>query len=199
MRSIQLTLVAVVAVALSACGGGGAKIGKEGAAQAVFQASQPVGKGASGQGVVERALASGANGSLEITASCDKGGNATLKLNITGGGTSGEFSYNVTYNNCSEDGANRYNGSMTTTFAASGSGTSATFTYTMNGRLTISGEIDDFVEANNVRLSMGIFGSGTGATVSMSINGSIRTSTETHVYNNETLSITVDGKLEPRS
>lgn len=195
MRSIQLTLLAAVAVAVAACGGG-AKLGKEGAAQAVFQASQSV--PTSGQGLPDGALVSGAV-SVTKDVTCGDGGSARFSLDINGGSNSGNITWQATYNNCSQDGANRYNGTMTTAVAVSGTGTSATITYTMNGRLTISGEIDDFVEANNVRLSMSVTGSATGATVSMTLNGTIRTSTETHVYNNETLNITVDGKLEPRS
>ncbi|HSP79292.1 MAG TPA: hypothetical protein VLQ93_12225, partial [Myxococcaceae bacterium] len=83
-RFVRLTLLSAVAAGLAACGGG-AKLGngKEGAAQAAFQASQPVGrKGNTAQSLLDQALASGAT-TITITADCSHGGKASLALDAS--------------------------------------------------------------------------------------------------------------------
>ena len=73
-RLTRLTMLSAMTLGLVACGGG-AKLGggKEGAAQAAFQASQPAGRGSkTGQALVEQALASGA-ATLTIKADCCQG------------------------------------------------------------------------------------------------------------------------------
>jgi hypothetical protein len=200
-RFVRMTLFSALVVGLAACGGG-AKLGggKEGAAQAAFQASQPTGRsGASnGQALLAQALASGAT-SLTVTASCTKGGNATLSLDAdetTTDPNSGavSFTYDVTYKDCNEDGKNALNGSMRTTltanFASDGNLANFSMTYKLKGRLDISGEVSDFVNAD-VTMTMSATASSTHTgSVAITMDGTIATSTETHVYNNERINIT---------
>jgi hypothetical protein len=192
MRSIQLTLVAVVAVALSACGG--AKLSKEGAVQALFQAQQPSSK--AGQSLVERALASGAT-TITVEADCTRGGKAKVVFTGDAGNTSGSFTYKLTYNNCNQDGANTYNGTLDMTYTFSGSPTSAEVAMAMKGRIDISGEISDYVDANITLTVSATATSATSGSVTIRTNGSIRTSAESYTYNNETITITADSKLDP--
>jgi len=203
-RFVRMTLFSTLMVGLAACGGG-AKLGggKEGAAQAAFQASQPTGRSGStnGQALLAQALASGAFSST-TTASCTKGGNATLVVDAsktTIDQNTGEFSFtfDVTYNDCNEDGKNAYDGTMRTTLIGSFSTASAAFTYKMKGRLDISGEISDFVNADVTMTMSATASSAHTGSVDITINGSIATSSESYVYNNERINITA-GEL-PKS
>jgi hypothetical protein len=205
-RFVRMTLFSALMVGLTACGGAKLGGGKEGAAQAVFQASQPTGRnGTNGQALLAQALASGAT-SVTITASCTKGGNATLSLDADETTTDPNtgavsFTYDVTYNDCNEDGKNALDGSMRTTLTANfsydGNMSNASITYKMKGRLEISGEVSDFVNADITMTMSATASSAHTGSVALTLNGSIATSTETHVYNNERINITA-GEL-PRS
>jgi hypothetical protein len=207
-RFVRLTLLSAFTAALAACGGG-AKLGggKSGAAQAVFQASQPVGQqGTSAQALLGKALANGQN-TLDTTVTCEHGGKATLKVDTsyTGGGDVENltFAYDVTYAACNVDGKNEYNGSMKTVMTLdadfTNGGTTAEIVYKLNGKLTLEGEVSDFVEAKNLTMTMSLSANSAndGASVGMTLNGSIATSTESYVYTNESITITT-GEL-PRS
>jgi hypothetical protein len=206
-RFVRMSLFSALMVGLAACGGG-AKLGggKEGAAQAVFQASQPAGRSGStnGQALLAQALASGAS-SISVTASCSKGGSATLALDVDETVTDPDamfsLTYDITYNDCNEDGKNSYDGTMRTTMNgyASSDGNMANFSmsYTMKGRLDISGEVSDFVDAD-ITMTMSATASSTHTgSVAITIDGTITTSTLPYVYNNERINITA-GEL-PRS
>jgi hypothetical protein len=206
-RFVRMTLFSALVVGLAACGGG-AKLGggKEGAAQAVFQASQPAGRSGStnGQALLAQALASGAT-SITVTASCSKGGNISLTLDademVTDPEATFSLTYDITYNDCNEDGKNSYDGTMRTTmngyFSYDGNMANATIAYTMKGRLDISGEVSDFVSADvTMTTSVSASSAHTGS-VEITLNGSIATSSESYVYNNEHINITA-GEL-PRS
>jgi hypothetical protein len=205
-RFVRMSLFSALMVGLAACGGAKLGGGKEGAAQAVFQASQPAGRSGStsGQALLAQALASGAT-SISVTARCSQGGSATLALDVDETVTDPEamfsLTYDITYNDCNEDGKNSYDGTMRTTMNgyASSDGNMANFSmsYTMKGRLDISGEVSDFVSAD-VTMTMSATASSTHTgSVAITIDGSISTSSENYVYTNERINITA-GEL-PRS
>jgi hypothetical protein len=193
-RLTRLTILSAMTLGLVACGGG-AKLGggKEGAAQAAFQASQPAGRGSqTGQSLVKQALASGA-ATLTIKADCAKGGTVSLALDATNSGTeSGAISYTITYDACNEDGKNEYNGTMTTsmTFDTDVTNTNFAITLGMKGKLTIEGEVSDFIDAD-VKMTMNASAtSAHSGSVTLVMDGTIKTSEGSYVYVGETVAIT---------
>ena len=204
-RTIRLTLLAVATTALVACGGG-AKLGggKEGAAKALFEASQPAGKGgnSSSQGLLRngmldpRLLASAADTNLEVSVDCAHGGSVKLKLDLTSAGSqSGSFKYDVEYKSCNEDGVNEFKGKMTMEFKFDGTSTSADLSLRLKGKIEISGDIDDFIDADVTETFSANATSATTGTVSIKLNGTIKTSEGNYVYNNESVTINVSGEL----
>jgi hypothetical protein len=197
-RFSRLMVVSVMTAGLAACGGS-AKLGggKQGAAQAAFLASQPAGRGGkTEQALLDRALASGATTGLTLTADCARSGKATLVLeSFNFGAQELTFNYAVTYDACNEDGRNEYNGTMATTMKyAAVNYTSASFSIAMKGRLTIEGEISDFIDTD-VRLTMDFSATSTrSGTIKLVTDGAIKTSEGNYAYTHETLSLTV-GKL----
>lgn len=196
-RFIRLSILAVASAALVACGGG-AKLGggKEGAAQALFEASQPAGKG--GQGNLLQALASGAAGiDAEVSVDCAQGGSVKLKLDLNSiDQTSGSFKYELEYKGCNEDGANEFDGKMTMEFKFATDGTTtAKVELKLKGKIEISGEIDDFIDADVTEtIDVTATGANSGS-VTVKLNGTIKTSEESYTYTNESITITVGGEL----
>jgi hypothetical protein len=194
-RFTRLTMLSAMAAGLVACGGG-AKLGggKDGAAQAAFQASQPAGRGGkTSQQLLEKALASGAT-NVSLSATCANGGKASLTLDATHIGQNGELHYSVAYDACNEDGQNEYNGTMAMslkfTSDISNGTIAASFITGMKGKLTIEGEISDFIDTD-VKLTMDINAtSARTGSVKLVLDGTIKTSEGNYVYANETLNIT---------
>lgn len=192
IRLTRLTLLSAMTLGLVACGGAKLGGGEEGAAQAAFQASQPAGRGSkTGQALVEQALASGA-ASITITADCARSGTASLTLDATGGSLDGLINYSITYDACSEDGKSEYNGTMKTSLGISidPKYTSGAFIIAMKGRLTIEGEISDFIDADvTMKMDFAATSAHTGS-VSLVLDGTIQTSEGNYVYDNKTVTIT---------
>jgi uncharacterized beta-barrel protein YwiB (DUF1934 family) len=197
MSFIRLSVLAVACAALVACGDSGAKLGggKEGAAKALFEASQPAGKG--GQGNLMKALASGATVDAEVSVNCAEGGSVKLKLDLTSiDQNSGSFKYELEYNGCNEDGVNEFDGKMTMEFKFATDGTTtAKVELKLKGKIEISGEIDDFIDADVTEtIDVAATGANSGS-VTVKLNGTIKTSEESYSYANESLTITVGGEL----
>jgi hypothetical protein len=195
-RFVRLSLLAVASAALVACGGG-AKLGggKEGAAQALFEASQPAGKG--GQGNYLQALLAGQTSiGAEVKVDCSKGGSVALKVDLSSiGNSSGNFKYNLEYDDCSEDGVNEYNGEMSMEFIIDIGSSSGSISMRLKGEIEISGEIDDFIDADVTETISFDALSATSGSVTVKINGSIKTSEGSYTYTNESITITVGGEL----
>lgn len=196
MSSLRLAVIAAVAVTLTACGGAKLGGGKEGAAEAMFQASGPA---ASTKGAAAKLALSGATVG-EVSVDGQHSGKATLSFDISDTDTgSGLFAYNVKYDNFSDDGKNYYTGQMLMKikFDFSFTDTSATgaMTISMKGKINIAGEISDYLDADVTQtVDFNTLSSGSGA-VTVKLNGTISTSTESHVFNNEEISFTADGSL----
>lgn len=210
-RTIRLSLLALATTALVACGGG-AKIGggKEGAAKALFDASQPAGQGGNKQqglnvsglglnvsGLVDpRTLASAADTSLEVSVDCAKEGSVKLKLDLTSTGSqAGGFKYKVSYDKCSQDGVNSYKGDMTIEYSFAGTGTSLDLAMRMKGKIEISGDVEDFIDADVTETISLAATSATSGTVTVKLNGSIKTSEGSYTYANEALTLTAGGSI----
>lgn len=192
-RFTRLTILSAMTLGLAACGGAKLGGGKEGAAQAAFQASQPAGRGntKTGSALLEKALASGAT-TVSVSIDCAQGGEASLALDLTGGTQGSILNYTITYDACNEDGQNEYNGTMATsiTVPPATPGTLGALTFGMKGKLTIDGDISDFIDAD-VRLTMAVTASSThSGSVTIVTDGTIKTSDSTYTYNHETLTLT---------
>ncbi len=195
-RFTRLTILSAMTLGLAACGGG-AKLGggKEGAAQAAFQASQPAGRGSkTGQALLEQALASGAV-NVSLTANCAEGGTASLALVHK---LDGLLNYSITYDACSEDGENAYTGTMETSVGfdldLNNTSASGSFFIAMKGKLTIEGEVSDFIDAN-VKMSMAFAATSMrSGSVSLVVDGTIKTGDGSYVYAKESLAV-ASGRL----
>ncbi|KFA90588.1 hypothetical protein Q664_27370 [Archangium violaceum Cb vi76] len=186
-------VLSAMTLGLVACGGAKLGGGKEGAAQAAFQASQPVGRNSnkSADALVRQALASGAL-TASVSYKCHTSGEVSWSVDLTNVGQNGTLSYDVNYDGCNEDGKNEYNGKMAYAmrFAIDPTLQRFAFITTMKGKLSIEGEISDYIEAD-VALSMELTAtSAHSGNVSLVLDGTIKTSEGSHVYTKETLSIT---------
>jgi hypothetical protein len=182
-------LLAALSLALAACSSGPRLGGgKEGAAQALFQATQ-VSPFTSAAGA--RVRAAGMEASLAATsADCPKGGKVTLKLDMEHlDPTAQELAYGLDYDGCSVDGHNAYDGELTTRFSSTVDETGGGFDVGLKGKLDISGDVDDFVDAD-IRQSVELDLSGAGSAV-VRLTGTIRTATATYTYDGSPLTVTL--------
>ncbi|MCP3139458.1 hypothetical protein [Pyxidicoccus xibeiensis] len=203
----KLLFPLVLSVMASACGGSdkdddtgdgsGAKLGggKQGAAKALHQANRPV-RGESsgfGQGLVAMALP---DVSSERTEPGAAGGKALVKETVNVAAT-GDIRVEsvIQYVDYSEDGKNRFNGTMTDTVVVSASSGTGEVLLTSKGRVQITGEVTDFLDANATLKVGGAEISATTGEVSMNIRGTLTTSSGVHTYADEAISIVADGTL----
>ncbi len=202
-RMLRLVLLTAVTTTLAACGGG-AKLGggKEGAAKALFAASQPAGQRSSAQGLNVSGLAlptlaaSAPDAAAEVKVDCLKEGSLTMAVDVSSGAPqTGSVRYKVTYDGCSQDGANTYDGSLTMTMTVTGTANSAELAINMKGKIEISGDIEDFLDADVTQTTSIMTPSATSGSATLRLDGTIKTSEHLYVYDNETLTIAVDGKL----
>jgi hypothetical protein len=196
-------MLSALVAGLVACGGG-AKLGggKEGAAQAAFQASKPAGRGGkTAQRLLDQALASGAI-SITLSANCDWSGKVSMVLNANTISPDGSLNYTVKYDDCNEDGLNTYNGTMATSIryvfddpAFDPYYTHGAFLIGMKGKLTIEGAVADFIDAD-VRLTMDFSAlSEDSGTVRIVADGYIKTSEDHFTYDASQPIIIVAGEL----
>lgn len=191
-RFTRLTMLSAMTLGLAACGGAKLGGGKEGAAQAAFQASQPAGRGSkTGASLVEKALASGAT-SITLSADCAQGGKASLTLDASANRLDGLVSYSITYDACNEDGQNEYNGTMATALGITLDPRypAGAFTISMKGKLTIDGEISDFIDVD-AKLNMDFAATSIhSGSVKLVVDGTIETSDGKFTYSHETVAFT---------
>jgi hypothetical protein len=81
------------------------------------------------------------------------------------------------------------------TMTVTGTANSAELAINMKGKIEISGDIEDFLDADVTQTTSITLTSATSGTVSVRLDGTIETSGHRYVYNNETLSFIMDGKL----
>ena len=164
----RISMLVVSSLAMMACGPGLKIDGKQGAAEAMFAASQPTKQNAS---------ASPAN----LTANCPQGGNAEITgagISIGSGGVG--TSFNMKYNACgvakNDQGVAIYNGELKFSQSIMTSNGSANVSQGFKGRITVNGAYDDFLDVDvTQQVAVGDLGAqGTG--VSVILKGSIATS-----------------------
>jgi len=199
-QGIRLALAAAVSFTLAACAPG-ARLGggKEGAAEALFQASSPA---TAARGAALRALKSGASANVDIKVSGQKSGSATLAVDALGtliGIPDGSAVFKVKYDNFSDDGKVFYNGTLSLAvsfdFDETDTSASGNINIRFRGKLEMSGEISDFLDADVTEVVAFNVVAQSGASVSLVLDGSIKTATETHTYTKETVSFTADYSL----
>ncbi|MFZ5444101.1 MAG: hypothetical protein ACOZQL_29160 [Myxococcota bacterium] len=196
MKKTMLMAALTMAMALTGCGGGAAKVGggKQGAANALAAASKPTKAGANAAATPVDVM--------PVNYSCPHGGSATLgnftQDISTSGATAGSISqkFTVTYSGCglaeSEAGVAVYDGSFTVTQSITGSDVGGTISQRYSGRVTIGGAFSDFLEAD---VSQEISGSALeSATGSVKLVGKLTNASGTYSYD-ERLSVS-GGKLE---
>ncbi len=187
--------VAVLAATgvLAACGGGG-KLGggKEGAAQALFQTTSAL---SSARKSSTGGLRSGADLNATVTVPGRHGGTAKVEMKLTSIPFAGTVDSTITYDKFNVDGKNTFDGTLTTSLATEGSAAGASATLKIKGKVTVAGDVNDFLDADvTQKLTVDVLNS-THGKVSLSLDGSIATSSESFTYQNETLSIDVDATL----
>lgn len=174
-------MVVAVAVAVSACGGPGAKIasGKQGAAEAVYALSSPTQQPAPGDITV--------NGNGTFGLKCKDGGSAALSGFASGqaGPTGGSFTggFTIEYQSCglaTKQGTVVVNGKLTMSQAVSAGQSGAAFEQTFKGKVTLSGAIDDFLDVD-VRQVLNATATGGGA-VAMNLKGTVSNSSGTYTF-----------------
>jgi hypothetical protein len=200
IRIIRYSLLAAAATTLVACGGG-PKLGggKDGAAKALFVASQNSNNAlmrSMGQALPVRELASYANTVGEIPFKCAKSGDLKVKIDFATyleDIKKGEFKYEVEFNDCNEDGINALDGKLAIELkAAAGLGE---VSLKFKGKVEFSGEVEDYIDVD-VTLSVSQRGlDQKSGSLGITLVGEIETSEETYTYDGSLLTITVEGGL----
>ncbi|MFP2904643.1 hypothetical protein ACLESD_06210 [Pyxidicoccus sp. 3LFB2] len=204
----KLVIPLVLSVMAVACGGsdndgdtgdgrGPAKLGggKQGAAKALHQANRPV-RGED-SGFSQRLVAMAQTDvSSERTEPGAAGGKAIVKETVKVSAT-GEVRVEsvIQYVDYSEDGKNRFNGTLTDTVVVSAASGTGEVLLTSKGRVEITGEVTDYLDANATLKVGGSEISATTGNVSMNIRGTLTTSSGTHSYADEAINIAVEGPL----
>jgi hypothetical protein len=180
----RISMLVVSSLALMACGPGLKIDGKQGAAEAMFAASQPTKANTSASPV-------------DINANCPEGGTASITgagISIGTGGVG--TSFNMKYNGCgvakNEQGVAIYNGELKFSQSIM-TGTTVNVSQAFKGRITVNGAYDDFLDVDvTQQVAVGDLGaSGTG--VSVILKGSIATSEGSFTFD-ESVQVTA-GKI----
>ncbi|MHB8878957.1 MAG: hypothetical protein ACYC8T_35090 [Myxococcaceae bacterium] len=172
---------------LAACGPSGAPLGggKKGAAQALFHAlrpasAEPGAAGSSGQGI-------------DVTSQSEvkgrAGGTATVvfDVSVAQSGAAGGVTVrrNIKFVDFSDDGKTRYNGSLVVDLVVQSTGTSALVKYAAKGRVDLSGEVSDFLDADvTLEVSTSALSASSG-TAGVKLAGTVTTGAGAHAYSNE--------------
>jgi len=195
-RFVRSSILAAAALSLVACSSG-PKLGggKQGAAQALYQASDSTSEKGANR-LLKRALAQDISLDGDLTVNCTHGGTATMEVDLdslTATDTSVTLAFDIEYDDCNEDGKNALNGDMTMGFLIGTDGAeSFELGLSMKGELDISGEVDDFIDAD---VTQYIGFNGTSGQITTKINGTISTRSGEYVYNNETFTFAEAGVL----
>ena len=188
----RVLMVVVGSFVMMACGPGAKIDGKQGAAEAMFAASQP-------------SKANTAASPIDISAKCPHGGTAEISgagisIGIGGGGAGVGTSFNMKYNGCgvakNDLGIAIYNGELKFTQSVTAGGASANVSQGFKGKVLVQGAYDDFLDVDvSQEVAVGDLGaSGTG--VSVVLKGTIKTSEGTFTFD-ESISV-VAGQISAK-
>lgn len=184
----RILSVAVFAAALAACGSSAPLAGgKQGAAQAMYQASQPL----VGAGVVPHASSVGTT----VTVQGPHGGSATLTYGANATAGADGFDVNIAYHQFSVDGKNALDGTLDVTAAVNTGDDTAKVQLQLKGALTLSGDVSDSLSANVTETVDVSAAAASGATASVTLDGDVTTSTSTFQFQNESFSLSATAAL----
>jgi hypothetical protein len=200
-RSAAVVLVTSCAVLLSACGmGAPLGDGKAGAAKAAYTALRPANDSSSGSSWDPL---SAAGQPIDVGLSTEvkgkEGGKAIVRLDVStdslDAATNVKVGKNIEFQDFSDDGKTRYNGTLRADLLVSTDGTSATVKYAVKGRITLSGVVDDVLDIDTtIDVATTDFQNGTGS-ASVKLKGTIGTRSGLYHFNDESLQIDVAGDL----
>ena len=170
----RISMLVVGSLVMMACGPGAKIDGKQGAADAMFAASQPSKPNASASPV-------------DINAACPHGGTASINgTGISIGSGSVGTSFNMKYNGCgvakNDLGVAIYNGELSFTQSFMTSSGNVKVSQGFKGKVLVQGAYDDFLDVDvSQQVAVGDLGaSGTG--VSVVLKGTITTSEGTFTF-----------------
>ncbi len=190
----RVLMLVVGSFVMMACGPGAKIDGKQGAADALFAASQPT-----------KAKADASSTPVDLTGGidfkCPQGGNAAINgagISIGGGGVATSFS--LKYENCglakADVGVAIYNGEMKFSQSVLTSGATVSVDQSFVGKVLVQGAFDDFIDVD-VRQSVAVGDLGASGTgVSVVLKGTIKTSQDTFTFD-ETVSV-VAGQISAK-
>ena len=180
---------------LTACGQGAPLgDGKRGAAKAAYTAMRPAADSDSGSSWNPLSAAGQpVDVSLSTTVSGKSSGTATVALDVStsssGSATDVGLRKNITYNEFSDDGKTRYNGSLKVELLVATDSNSASVKLKAQGRVTLSGEVEDVLDIDTViEVAATSYDSGA-ASASVRLNGHITTRSGRYDYVNESVAI----------
>lgn len=184
----RVLMLVVGSLAMMACGPGAKIDGKQGAAEALFAASQP-----------SKAKADTSSTPVDLTGginfNCPQGGSAEISgagFSVGGGGVS--TSVTLSYKGCGlakgNVGVAVFNGDMTLSQNVVTSGGTVGVDQSFKGKVLVQGAYDDFLDADvKQQIAVGDLGA-TGTGVSMTLKGTIATSEGTFTFDE---AVTVTG------
>ena len=185
MRIACRVLLALGAMALVGCGGKPLAPGKEAAAGALFQAS----RGSQGIHGAQPQVTGWPVPRLEVKVPCQRGGEVGIVFTASAAGAQAGLTYELVYRGCSHDGRTSLDGTMRMTFEVLNDGTSLSLALHLQGRVTFSGEISDFLEVNVTETAAVADIGAPSASVTLTLDGSVTNSSGTYTFSNETLVI----------
>jgi hypothetical protein len=192
---LRVTLAAALATTLAACGGAKLGGGKEGAAEALRNIG--AGGSPSSKSGLAALAAQAAGTTLTLEQDCLESGSVKIAVTASADGGSGSAlaTFTSQFLRCNHDGRNTYDGSLAVSLSAEVRESEAYVAFHYKGKVDISGDISDFVDADVTMAVRATEQSATRGELTIITNGTIRTSTATHTYDNETLRISAGGEL----
>jgi hypothetical protein len=195
-RATASLLFSSLAVLSTACGPAGAPLGngKTGAAQALFHAMRPA--------TTEPSAAGGSGAGIDVISTSEvkgrSGGTATVTFNVSvdqTGGSTVTVKRSIKYADFSDDGKTRYHGTLAVDLLVQATTGSAVVKYSTKGRVDLTGEVADFIDADtSLEVNTTDLSSSAG-NASVKLNGAVITSGGTYNYANEAINFDVAAGL----
>lgn len=186
--SLHWLVLGTFAIGATACGGGTPfQPGKEAAAHAVYDSSQPAEAetgGHYGQGAI----------SLSFSMKCAEEGKATLKdMNVAVAvdeGVATQMGFNLAFGGCSHDGKTFRDGTLAVTKQLRVNADGMRVRLTLKGRVNYSGEIGDFIDVDVTQELNATLLTATSGNVLVTLDGTVKNSTGTYEFDHEQLEVT---------
>lgn len=180
---MRTTMVAVMALVGAMGCSQGEKLGggKDGAAQAMAQATAPLTRSPSDVNVDVFNLG------LAVEVKGSKSGSVTVRYGAVSAVSNTGVEMGVTYKNFSDDGRNFYDGPLTVKASAQAGPQLVGAELSIVGKLNISGEVSDFIDVEVLeRVAV------TDTSVGVTLSGKVRTSEDSYDYAGENMSFGID-------